>query len=551
MVDFLVEEMDKGIGEYYFREKRVNLGIKYFEKYLEEIRTLSEQNPEDELLKKELDDTKSKYCYHLFENAQLAYNEKHWIKSLTCCQKLLSFNYSDTSVYKYTSLIYKTLKQQDIRLKFAKKYYEIEKNDPDINRFMGEAYFETADDANMQTAIDFYQKHLEKYPKDSHSYNMIGHIYASSPLLQNTEKQLEYFTKAYELAPEEKIIIRNLILTYSRMKEPGRAFELYEKLKEIGMTNDDYFDYAALCIKHKDFKNGFKYYSRRFEKETSPTFYPKIDKKQWNGQTIQNKTLLVHVEQGFGDFIMFSRFIPEMKKYAKNVISVCQNELLDLMKESFPDIPFYGVINTNLEKIDFDYHIPLIEIPRIVKLEPDTIPSKSGYLTAGAKRVSEYKKRFLSNPEYEGKLKIAISFEGDKGAKAQGRDVGIEYFKPLAKMSNVQLFGVNKQFSDDFYKQLGEEMNIVNLAGTFVDFSDTAAALTNMDLVISSDNVILNLSGALGIKTFGLFNEQYEYRWFDLPESSGWYNSITPFVAKKQNDWAEVIERVCDALPKN
>ena len=94
-------------------------------------------------------------------------------------------------------------------------------------------------------------------------------------------------------------------------------------------------------------------------------------------------------------------------------------------------------------------------------------------------------------------------------------------------------------------------MNIVNLAGTFVDFSDTAAALTNMDLVISSDNVILNLSGALGIKTFGLFNEQYEYRWFDLPESSGWYNSITPFVAKKQNDWAEVIERVCDALPKN
>ena len=549
MVDFLTQEIDKSIGEKYFREKKVNPGIKYYEKYLQEIKDLAKENPDDEELKEEINLTEAVYNIHLIENARAAYNEKEWVKSLTCCQKLMERQYSDNSIYKYTSLIYKSLEQPEIRIKFAKKYFEVEKEDPDINRFMGEAYFESGLDANKEIALDFYKKQVEKYPDDFHAFNMIGHIYASPGKLQNTEKQLEYFNKAYEIAPHERIIIKNLILTYARMKQPDKSFQLYDKLKEMGMTNDDYFDYAALCIKNRDFTNGFEYYSRRFLKETDPTFYPQIKQKQWTGaESLKNKTLLVHVEQGFGDFMMFSRFIPMMKNYAKNVISVVQDELLELMQYSFPDIPFYGVKNTNLEKLDFDYHVPLIEIPKIIKLQPDAIPSKGGYLNVGSTRVNEYKNRFLTKEEYNGKLKIGISFEGDLNAKGQGRDVDIEYFIPLTKMENVQVFAFNKHRGNEFYKRLGEDVNIVNLADTFNNFMDTAAALTNMDIVISSDNVILNLSGALGLKTFGLFNMEYEYRWFDLPNSTGWYNSVKPFVAKKSNGWEEVIERVCKEI---
>ena len=122
MVDFLIQEIDKSIAEVYFREKKVNLGIKYFEKYLTEIKELENENPDDETLAKELTDAKDTYLYHLLENAKIAYNDKIWIKSLTCCQKLLQYKCKDTSVYKYTSLIYKNLNQNDIRLKFAKKY---------------------------------------------------------------------------------------------------------------------------------------------------------------------------------------------------------------------------------------------------------------------------------------------------------------------------------------------------------------------------------------------------------------------------------------------
>ena len=545
MVDFLVQKIDRSIGEECFRQKRVAAGIKYFEQYLSEIKKMSGENPDDALLKNELTDAENIYNYWLFENAKIAFNEKHWIKSLTCCKKLLERGFQETSIYKYTSLIYRHINQPGMRLKFAIKYFETEKDDKDINRFMGDAYFDSEDDSNMSRAIDFYKRHLEKFPQDFQAYNKIGHIYASSASLQNTQMQLEYFNKAYELAPAEKTVIKNLILTYSRMNQPDKAYELYERLKKTGMSNDDYFDFAAFCIKHRDFKNGFKYYSYRFKKETNPTFYPEIKKKKWNGkEDIKSKTLLVHAEQGFGDVIMFSRFIPEMKKYAKKVISVVQDELLPLMQTGYPDIEFFGIKNSNLDELNFDCHIPLLDLPSVLKLEPETIPCKAGYLTVKSSDVSAYKKAFLSDDSYKGKLKIAISFEGYKSPKGQNRDVDIKYFVPLSNLKAVQLFGFNKQRDDYFYKKFGDNISVINLAGTFQNFADTASALMNMDLVISSDNVVLNLAGALGLKTFGLFNVQNEYRWFDLPDSTGWYNSIKPFVAKKMDGWDDVICRV-------
>ena len=68
--------------------------------------------------------------------------------------------------------------------------------------------------------------------------------------------------------------------------------------------------------------------------------------------------------------------------------------------------------------------------------------------------------------------------------------------------------------------------------------------IKDMDLVISSDNVILNLSGALGVKTFGLFNKQTNYRWFKLNDNTGWYKSIKPIQAKSQNNWDSVFEEL-------
>ena len=90
---------------------------------------------------------------------------------------------------------------------------------------------------------------------------------------------------------------------------------------------------------------------------------------------------------------------------------------------------------------------------------------------------------------------------------------------------------------------------IFDLGLTFKDFTDTAEAIKNMDLVISTDNVILNLAGALGVKTIGLFNKQTNFRWFKLDDDNvGWYKSVKPLQADIQDDWGPVFSELVNIV---
>ena len=110
-------------------------------------------------------------------------------------------------------------------------------------------------------------------------------------------------------------------------------------------------------------------------------------------------------------------------------------------------------------------------------------------------------------------------------------------FKILKEKLDCDLYYLQKE-------EINPDFEITNLGKTFDNFSDTASAIKNMDLIISTDNVILNLSGALGVKTIGLFNKDTNYRWFKTDgENVGWYSSILPLQAQKQDDWKQLINQ--------
>lgn len=92
---------------------------------------------------------------------------------------------------------------------------------------------------------------------------------------------------------------------------------------------------------------------------------------------------------------------------------------------------------------------------------------------------------------------------------------------------------------------------VISLGKTFENFTDTACALKNMDIIISTDNVILNLAGALGVKTYGLFNKYPNFRWFKLNgDNVGWYESITPLQVEENNCWSDVLSELVKILSK-
>lgn len=550
MFNSLVSDMDKALARANFKKDNIEEGILYYEKYLKTLQEQIEQNSDNEIYTVEKNKTISEYKFALLNAAKNLFGKKDWLNCAKCCQILLNYNVEDTAVYKHAGLCFKELQQYDIALDLIEIYTKKEPEDPKCPIYLGDAYYNKDKKKYAERAIEYYKKYLETDQKNASVYNIIGNIYASNLdfYISNIERQMHYFQKALEYAPNDQIIMKNIQISYVRSGDIKAAKNIYEKIYKLykkDFSHDSFYDYAAFLIRIGNFLKGWELLDHRFEKETSATYYPEIKKPKWNGNNnISNKTLLVHFEQGFGDVIMFIRFVKEMKKYAKNVIAVVQDQLLDLFTES--DLGFLVLPkSTNLESLNFDYHIPLISLPRILKLTPDAIPLKEGYIKVNPKRVKMFGESFIKSE----KFKIGVCFEGAFSGKDEQRDIDWKHLKKLSNLPNVQLYCLKKDITDAYFKQIDPEINIICLDENLKCFADTAAAMKNLDLIISTDNVILNLAGALGVRTFGLFNFDREYRWYGVEEGKMiWYDSIKPFQAKSQNEWDELLDRVCEEV---
>ena len=98
-------------------------------------------------------------------------------------------------------------------------------------------------------------------------------------------------------------------------------------------------------------------------------------------------------------------------------------------------------------------------------------------------------------------------------------------------------------------KEVPKSCKYTPLAGTFRNWEDTALALKNMDLVITSDNGVMNLAGALGVKTFGVFNSMTEWRWIKTQgDDIAWYKSVKPFQCPSTNDWESAMKKVTEEV---
>lgn len=397
-------------------------------------------------------------------------------------------------------------------------------------RAIGDIYNEKMD--NYESAVAFYEKYVENEKEDkvglSEVYCGLGHLYEKFGKYETVEKQIECFQKAIELDPSFVGAYRNLTVAYPRVKKNQEAIDCFKKIFELGATMDDFFDYACLNIKLKNFKEGWKYYEYRFSKEKSATPYPKMPKPKWKGEDISDKTLLVQCEQGFGDSIQFFRYIPQLKSKASKVIYRAPDELVDLLQKNADG--FEIVKNsTPIEKIAFDCHIPLMSLPKVLEATVENIPMTQKYISADPSKIEEYKNNFFNNDC----IKIGISWHG-AAVGNQDRNIPFETFLPLARLKNVKLYSFQKNITVEELDKLPLDVEVIKLGRTFKDFSDTAAAMANLDLFISADNGVFNLAGAMGVKTFLLLNSNAEWRWFLDDEINPWYENVKIF--RKEND---------------
>lgn len=340
-----------------------------------------------------------------------------------------------------------------------------------------------------------------------------------------------------EINPQDYRAFTRLGISYQYASNIDKAIECFKKAIELKNDYPDaQFNLGVLLLLTGDFDKGFEYLEQRYSQSVlSRNNVLSTDKPLWIGENIKGKTIYIYPEQGFGDIIQTARFFPLIKEMGANIIFNSPPELKSLFEANYPDI---NVISTEQINFNFDTHTSIFSIPYLLKANAENMPFKNGYLKANPTKVKEYKEKYFLN----NKFKIGLIWHcKDLYFIDRFRSIpSPELFKNIFEMDNVQIYSLQKENNNEILNYL----NIINLGNDFKDFSDTAAAIENLDLIITVDTSVAHLAGALGKKTFILLEKFPSWRWGLNTDKSYLYNSAKLFRQTEAYEWQEVIDKI-------
>jgi len=297
---------------------------------------------------------------------------------------------------------------------------------------------------------------------------------------------------------------------------------------------------AVLRLLLGDYRTGWEKYEWRwksiFAKERE---FPAA---KWNGEELrEGTTLLVHAEQGYGDTIQFARFIPAVCRLGVNVVFEVQGEL----KPLYEKMPGVMVVGGGEKLPRFDLHCPLLSLPLRLGTTPQTIPPATPYLTAPAERLARWRDRVPGGQ----KRKVGITWSGNpKLLRDLQRSISLDCLAPVLELPGISFVTLNPAMAANDEEKLARLGNVVHLAKQFADFADTAAAMAELDLIISVDTSIAHLAGALGKPIWILLPYVPDWRWMLDRDDSPWYPTARLFRQPKPGDWDSVVATVRQEL---
>jgi len=297
------------------------------------------------------------------------------------------------------------------------------------------------------------------------------------------------------------------------------------------------------------FEEGWQEYRWRRKTNLAAFAYPhKLDKPLWDGRPFAGKRLLVHYEQGLGDNLQFVRYLPMVKRLGGTVIFETPKSMYGLL-HSFDGIDELVQASSDAPpEVEFDAYISLMDLPGISGTTLDTIPAEVPYIHADPAKVESWRDRLAG----EG-LKVGLVWAGrptgpNEVLSLQHRSCSLEHFAPLADVPGVVLYGLQKGPAAAQVHQLSGQSVVANLGEQFEDFTDTAAAIENLDLVISIDTSVAHLAGAMGKPVWLLLKSDADWRWLLDRADSPWYPTMRLFRQEEWGDWDSVFERVAQEL---
>ena len=322
-----------------------------------------------------------------------------------------------------------------------------------------------------------------------------------------------------------------------------------ETFRKALIIKEDYaqshYNLGCSLLKKNLSYSGWSEYEWRWRGGVQTVKSRQFDRPQWQGEPLTGKRLFIHSEQGYGDIIQFSRFLPLIDRIADQVIFECPPELLPLLMQLLPR----GICLNYGEKIpSFDYHMPIMSAPYCLKSETITATS---YLKANDRLKHEWLLKFQSFT----KKRVGLVWAGasrphhpPSQALDKRRSLSLIEMIPLLKIKDIQWISLQKDQASQQIEDLPPSLRPFSVMNEVKNFNETAAIIDGLDLVITIDSSIAHLAGSLGVTVWLLNRYDGCWRWLKDQKTSPWYSSMRIFNQEKIGDWSSVIAEVRHSL---
>jgi Flp pilus assembly protein TadD len=361
--------------------------------------------------------------------------------------------------------------------------------------------------------------------------------------LARYDEALAEFDKATAIDPTDAEIYNNRVPALLWRGDYQAALANFDRA--IALRPDyahAYFQKAQLLLLLDDFANGWKLFEWRWKLSEAQTAYPAFPQPLWLGtQEIAGKMILLHAEQGFGDTLQFCRYVTLVEALGAKVVLQVPPALMRLMTT----VRGASVVVTSGDPVPpCDFQCPLMSLPLALGTTPATIPAAVPYLTTDPTLAAGWSTRFGVRT----RPRVGLVWFGSRaGAFGHLKSMAFEEILRLTDC-DADFYALQKDAGSGGDVALQKSDKVTDLGPSLNDFADTAAAIMQLDLVISIDTAVAHLAGALGKPVWIMLSHMRDWRWLREGTTTPWYPTAKLFRQTRPNDWIDVIDAVKSEL---
>ncbi len=427
-------------------------------------------------------------------------------------------------------------------------------------------------DGQLAEAANLYAVYLKHVPGDAGIWSNLGVIHRAEG---RHEQALRAQRRAVTLAPHDAGLRNNFANILSDVGQYAESIKIRKELLKDDPTNLNLIAMIGRCLRGQgDYRGAIAYltpqiakypddaelqmqhafaqlgagdYAQAFETYKARWNAGELAQRdlpfpEWGGEPLDGKTILVMPEQGFGDAVLFARFIPQLKEMGATVHVIVERPLAVLM-DGLDGADWTG--GSVQKDAPIDYYVNMMDLAAHYFKAHEIVPQPTR-LNVTQDSIERAKRIVAPFPKV---LKVGVIWTGSVTYKGNAfRSFSHTDFLPLTDLPGVQLFSLYKGPLLAPYFADGSSAFIIDAGSDERGFADTAASMQEMDLIITSDTATAHIAGSLGVPTWTILHWDPFWVWTHEGDSTSWYPDMTLFRQKTPLNWEGVMAEVRDAL---